>query len=300
MSGELIEPQTHYLDCRSGEKITVLEYKPIKELQGIENKKGAILFTAALGVRQYYYRYLASYLTKQDYQVYSIDYSGIGFSKLRDIRKYASTTIQDWILEVEDALEWIVSRSDHKQPLFYISHSLGGQIFGLLNNNQRFSGMISITSQNGYYKYYASKKFGYFIFWHIIVPPVTKIVGYFPSKWFNLGEALPKKIGLSWKKWCTSPNYFFDDPLVPQVNNFVNYIGPILTLSFNDDPWATELAVDSLVSHYSNASIEHRHLNPTDFGLSSIGHLGYFRPKCQHMWKELVDWMSSQSDELED
>ncbi len=46
--------------------------------------------------------------------------------------------------------------------------------------------------------------------WHLFIPPITKLLGYFPGQKLAAMENLPAGVSLEWCKWCKSPNYFFD------------------------------------------------------------------------------------------
>jgi len=288
--------------------ITLLQYLPYDryydqttvDLDLHEDKEiqGVIFFAPAMAIRQGYYRYFLDYLSSIGYLVYSFDYSGIDLSRHGSL-KHSELTMEDWINDLQAAVDWVLSSyaetlshlefpTSSNLPLYYLCHSLGGQFFGFLSNQNRFDAMIGITSQNGYWRLYKNST-RYFFFWYLLVSPLTWFFGYFPSKKVGFGEDLPPKIMKRWKKWCTSRNYFFDDDSAhPQ---YEQYQGRILTLSFTDDPWATEEAVDDLYDHYNNADRDHWHLNPVDYDIEEIGHLGYFRPKCKVLWQKTSQWL---------
>lgn len=252
---------------------------------------GIIVFTSAMGVKQRYYRHYANYLAAKGFTVYTFDYSGIGDSQVGSIRK-SDITVHDWISEIKLVTDWVFETHGNKpnMPFYYLTHSLGGQLFGFLDTQNKFNGMIGITSQNGYWRFYKTK-FRYFMFWYFLMIPLTKFFGYFPGKKLGFGENLPPEIAKRWKKWCTSRNYFFDDPDYSQKEKYDDYKGPILTLTFDDDPWATKEATDDLYNRYSNATRDHEHVLVEDTNLSSIGHVGFFRPTSIELWHRTTDWL---------
>ncbi|MHA2401740.1 MAG: alpha/beta hydrolase family protein, partial [Candidatus Kariarchaeaceae archaeon] len=217
---------------------------------------GIILITAGIAIKQHFYRKLAQYLAEQNFIVYTMDYPGMGLSLTGPLRK-VKANLGSWKDDIEDVLDWI--KENHPdQPIFYLAHSLGGQLFGLLKNNHYVRAMIVVTSQNGYWRFYRKKKPAYFLFWYVFVPLITRIVRYFPSKWVQFGESVPKNAMLQWKKWCTDKDYLFSDASIIEDPNNYRYNGPILSFSFTDDPWATEEAVNDLLDRYVGSIIERR------------------------------------------
>jgi predicted alpha/beta hydrolase len=126
--------------------------------------------------------------------------------------------------------------------------------------------------------------------------PITKIFGYFPAKKLKFGEDLPYNVARKWKKWCTSRNYFFDDPEYNEKQKYDLYNGSILTVSFEDDPWATEEAVDDLYNRYENAHREHKHIHPKDVNFLKIGHVGFFRPGSEILWDMTIEWLKGNAE----
>ena len=252
-----------------------------------------IVFASAMGTKQVFYSKLSSYLAENGYSVITFDYQGIGLSKEGSLRGQ-KITIEEWTQNTEDVIDFAESlKSNEHAKLFYLCHSLGGQIFGLITNSNKITAAAMYTSQNGYWRYYFNKTF-YIFFWYMMVPPLVFLFGYFPFKLLRGGEDLPKQIMKSWKKWCTSKDYFFDDPSVLATKNFSLFTGPIRTHSFTDDGWATKPAVESMVSHFTNAKVEHLHISPSEYGLKSINHFGFFREKSKALWEELVKWFNDQ------
>jgi len=270
----------HTQQILSGKSIAIYEYES-------DGESGTVLFPPAMAVRQHFYRHYASYLAQLGYRTYTFDYSGVGKSRHQHPRK-SRIQLVDWIAEIAEVGDWVKQRDDPDR-YYYITHSLGGQFFGLLDNPHIFDAMISITSQNGYWRFYR-QKYSYFFFWYFLAPFLYQTLGYFPGSKVGMGVDLPKAVMQQWKRWCTSENYFFDDD-VPQTKNFEKFDGPLLTLSFGDDPWATKEAVDDLVMHYTSAQVDHRHILPKEVELEEIGHFGFFLPENHILWKITTSWM---------
>ncbi|MHA2250358.1 MAG: alpha/beta hydrolase family protein [Candidatus Kariarchaeaceae archaeon] len=278
-----VEVEQISIRTRDGFPLACLAYNTVDT-----EADGIIVITAGIAIKQYFYSKLARYLAEQNFYVYSLDYRGMGLSLTTSIRKEKSN-LGVWKNDIEDVLDWI-KKKHNDLPVFYLAHSLGGQLFGLLKNNSYVQAMIVITSQNGYWRFYRSNKPAYFIFWYVFVPLITRLVGYFPSKLVNFGESVPRNAMLQWKKWCTDKDYLLSDPSMVNSPDEYRYEGHILSFSFTDDPWATEEAVNDLLDRYNGATIERRFLDPEDIGLDSVGHLGFFKRKSSKLWDECIDW----------
>ena len=88
------------------------------------------------------------------------------------------------------------------------------------------------------------------------------------------------------------PDYFFDDPAVPETARYAEVTTPILALGMTDDVWGTPRAVGALMRHYVNAPVERRWLSPGDAGGQAIGHLGFFRSRfAPTLWPQFIGWL---------
>lgn len=254
-----------------------------------EQPDQVILITPAMGIKQYFYSKLAEYLADHGYLVFTMDYSGIELSNHKSIKEY-DIDIISWKEDIEDVTDWLDEKFN--LDMIYMCHSVGGQLFGLMQNNIKFKGFISVSTQNGYWRNYQSKKYLYFLFWYIFVPSLTKLLGYFPAKRINFGENLPKNVMIQWKKWCTSENYFFSDEDVDNTENFKQFTNPILAWSFSDDPYASKESIDFFIEKYVNSSNKlHNRVEPKDIDLKSIGHVGFFKEKSQELWDQTITWI---------
>ena len=74
----------------------------------------------------------------------------------------------------------------------------------------------------------------------------------------------------------------------------MNFHGDVLALSFTDDIVATGAAAEAFMRFYAKADSQtHRHINPKEYGIDSIGHSGYFREACLPLWKQLAEWIEA-------
>ncbi|OLS26407.1 MAG: hypothetical protein HeimC3_09570 [Candidatus Heimdallarchaeota archaeon LC_3] len=262
-----------------------LIFKPIVE----NNNKNLILIGSATGIKYTYYKKLANYFVEKGFQVLLFDYSGIGQSLYKPIRKI-KTNMEDWgKIDLQAVINWIKNNFTYEE-FYYIGHSVGGQLVGLLDDPNIFDKLIFVTSQNGYWRYYTKKKYLYAIAYRTVWPFLTWLFGYLPSKRM-IGENLPKGVALQWVSWLKSKNYLFD-----HINSkgYELLTKPLLAFSFTDDHYAPPPAVENLMTHYTNTQLTLKSYKPEDLGRKKIGHFGFFREENKDtLWKEVLDFFSN-------
>jgi predicted alpha/beta hydrolase len=90
-----------------------------------------------------------------------------------------------------------------------------------------------------------------------------------PMRSLGAGEDLPMGVYRVWKRWCSFPNYFFDDPQARAITAPYAHVNvPIVAVAATDDLWAPPASASEVVR------ID---LSPESVGTHEIGHMGYFR-----------------------
>jgi predicted alpha/beta hydrolase len=263
-------------------------------------KHHAVLINSATGVRRHIYKRFAGYLARRGCAVLTYDYRGIGDSRQRALTGYVKpksltgfkATLSDWAtLDAAAAVAWMRGRY-HDLPLTYVGHSFGGQVLGLLADNNEVKRALLIAAPAAYWKLIASpERYRIFALLNLVGAPLTRLLGYTPG-WAGAGEDLPKGVFEQWRRWCMSERYFFDDPDLKPVSNFAKYTGALRALRFSDDPLATRPAVELLCSGFKAATPEILTITPADTGASAIGHLGFFRPEHRDtLWRGAAEWL---------
>ena len=263
-------------------------------------KHHAILISSATAVPRKIYRRFAGYLARRGCAVLTYDYRGIGDSRQRAVTGYIKpkslvgfkATMADWAaLDVTAAVSWMRERY-HNLPLVYVGHSFGGQALGLLANNTEVSRALLVAAQAGYWKLMASPEcYRVFALLNFVGTPLTRALGYMPG-WSGVGEDLPKGVFEQWTRWVMSERYLFDDPDLKTLVNFTRYTGPLRSICLTDDPWATRPAVELLCSGFKSTTPEVVAIRPADAEVTSIGHLGFFRPEHRDtLWRGAAEWL---------
>jgi len=246
----------------------------VHEPQGLV--QGSVVIGGAMGVRQDFYAPFAAWLARQGWRVTTFDYRGSGDSAPDSLRGYQADLF-DWTLDYEAAI-------DHAHaglpgaPLYLLGHSLGAQLPGLLANQQKVSGLLSVAAGSGYWRENAPRlKRSILYFWFVLVPLATKLWGYFPGKRLRKVGDLPAGVVLQWRRWCLHPRYSVGAEGEPARRAYANARFPVLALSITDDELMTLAGTHSLMNLYENAPKEFQRIAPADLALKRIGHFGPFR-----------------------
>lgn len=254
---------------------------------------GVVVISSATAVSRNFYRHFAAYLATHGFTVLCYDYRGIGGSRPDSLRNF-DANMRDWIFsDMAGALDW-ASNELSPERLFIVGHSIGGQAAGLLDNTHNVDGMLTISAQSGYWRLQgAEQKFT--VWFHVTVtfPLLATLFGYVPWSRFGATEDLPKGVAMEWSRWCRNPGYILGDKNLP-LGRYQAFDSPVLAYSFGDDKWGTPKSVDVMMAAYP--WLERRHVEPSDIGLASIGHFGYFRSQSSRLWADAVDWFRQQSD----
>jgi len=235
------------------------------------------------------YENFARYIASQGCVVYTFDYRGVGQSLTNELKTY-NASLNQWGFMDLDAVILHAKRHFPKHELDFMAHGTSGQLFGLSPASQYIDNAIFINTSLTcwrFWPWYAQFKISAL---KLIRPILSKIFGYFPGKRLGFNQNLPSGITLELYDWCSRPNGLFD--FFPD-SNFRKIQIPILVYSFTDDWFSPELAVKTLLTHYTQASISWMHLKPSDVSLKKVGHSGFFLEKNKNVfWTFIADWMS--------
>ena len=245
------------------------------------------LMLSATGAKQSYYKKFAEHFSARGVDVYTFDYCGIARSLTGRI-KDSEATMGSWGIYDLTAMIGHVKAAHPESKLITIGQSVGGQIVGMSPASAEVHGIVNVGSQSGYWNLWTfPKSIVLYLNWIMLIT-ITRIFGYFPGKKMGIMENLPRDVALEWARWGRSSNYLFDHYPTDQLFHHTLEI-PLLAYSFSDDNSAPRQAVEWLNARYSKCRVDHRHVNPSDLGLRSIGHFGFFREKCKVLWEEMFE-----------
>jgi predicted alpha/beta hydrolase len=260
-----------------------------KFYQSGENQKAAVIIVPAMGVRQDYYASFARWLASKGYLVASFDFNGIGHSRRADLRRVKSDII-DWAENDCGAVLDALAARLRGKPLFWIGHSLGGQILPLVPGHERVTKAVTIATGSGYWlENSPSLRWRAWFLWYIVAPPATALAGYFPGETLHMVGDLPAGVMRQWRRWCLNPDYAVgvEGPAMRARYSAVRV--PITSLSFTDDEYMSAKNTESLHGFYTNAPKIMKRIAPADIGVRRIGHFGFFRePFREMLWEGVL------------
>ena len=279
MSGTAVE-----FPARDGYRLAGTLYRP-----QTPNRR-AVLFQAAAGVKQEFYGKFADYLATRGFAALTFDYRGIGRSKPSSLRGF-SARMRDWVdKDIAGALDYL-GRATHGARLIGIGHSFGGQAFGGVPGNERYVAAMTVGSQSGYWKHWrGSARAGMWFLTHMLLPGVSRLYGYFPSRLFRQGEDLPAGVAAEWASWCRHPGYIVG--ALGAQESYARFSAPIRAYAIGDDAYAPLTAVEAFLEFYPSAPRKLEKVEPAAVGGGSIGHFGFFRERFKDsLWQQAADWM---------
>ena len=250
-----------------------------------ENAKGAVLIVSAMGASQSYYRPLAEWLAREGYHAATFDYRGMGQSRTGSLRGFRAD-ILDWArLDCAAMVEALAARAPGV-PLYWIGHSLGGQILPFVPNREKLSKAVTVAAGSGYWReIVAPFRPKAWWLWFMVAPVATALCGYFPGAKLRKVGDLPRGVIEQWRRWCLSPEYAVGDGEHVRAQ-YAAVRTPIVSLSFQDDEMMSVRNTDSLHGFYVNAPRTMKRLAPQDIGARRIGHFGFFRSEFRDsLWR---------------
>lgn len=246
-----------------------------------------VIIAPAIGVNQSYYSAFANWLAEQGYTTLTFDYRGSGASLYGSLKGFHATII-DWAkFDCTAALEKLHS-IDTNLPIYWVGHSLGGQIIPFVTNNKKIHKIITIACGSGYWRYNTAHMQPLIAWlWYVVVPMTVRIFDYFPGKKLRKVGDLPKGIILQWRSWCFNRDYAIGVEGDYAKQLYENVTQPIDSLSFTDDEYMSARSISSMHDFYSNAPKHMIRLDPKNLDIKRIGHFGFFKKEFQSsLWEK--------------
>ncbi len=254
---------------------------------------GSVIINPATGVPARYYHYYADFLARHGFDVLTYDYRGIGLSRPERLRA-CGFRWRDWGEQDFDAALRHMDAAHPGRPLYVVGHSIGGYLPGLSPHAGRVDRMLTVGAQYAYWRDYASgHRARLFWKWHVIMPALTALFGYFPGKRLGWLEDLPAGVANEWsfrraRMEMTHPPAERDEVL----RRFGSVKAPILAVAVSDDDIGTLAAIRRTLAYYGNAERRVVLLRPTEYGLDSIGHFSLFHSRhASGFWHEALCWL---------
>ncbi|QUS41611.1 alpha/beta fold hydrolase [Tardiphaga alba] len=261
----------------------------------ISSELCSVIINPATGVLARYYHPYARYLAENGFSVLTYDYRGIGLSRPTNLRS-ARFRWRDWG-ELDFAAAIDCMRSCRPSGLLaVVGHSIGGFLPGFAPNAGEVDRLLAIAGQFAYWRDYgASHRARLLMRWHIVMPLLTSIVGYFPGKRLGWLEDLPAGVAYEWSRRrsrleLSYPEYERDALL----HRFASLQADILAIGVSDDEYGTPRAIQRGLEYYAGSNRTQLLLKPSDLGCQAIGHFSLFHSRHRDdFWSNTCHWLQT-------
>jgi predicted alpha/beta hydrolase len=272
--------QIREIAASDGQKIAARFFVP----EG--NPRGSALIVSAMGASQDYYQPFAAWLAKQGLVAATFDYRGTGLSRSQNLRGFKAD-IFDWARLDCAAMIDALADLQPGRPLYWIGHSLGGQILGLVPNRDRIAKAVTIAAGSGYWREIVpSFRLKAWWLWYVVTPVALPLCGFFPGKALRKVGDLPKGVMAQWRRWCLNREYSVGAEGDAIRAQYASVRTPIVSLSFSDDEMMSVRNMESIHGFYASAPRRMKRIAPQDVGVRRIGHFGFFRSSFEaSLWQ---------------
>jgi predicted alpha/beta hydrolase len=253
-----------------------------------------VVINAATSVRCRHYSRFADYLFANDFDVITYDYRGIGESRPASI-KGLQASWTDWGALDFEAMLKRAQREFPGQPVDVVGHSFGGCAAGLGASGQIIRRLVTVGAQFAYWRDYApAHRWRMFGKWHVVMPLITMICGYFPGKRLGWLEDTPAGVV---RDWSTPTARYETRPSGRVINDrmpFTSVTAKTLAISISDDPYGTIPAIERLLGYFTGSEKTHLRIAPEDIGEAEVGHFAFFRNAYQAtLWPIALSWLQN-------
>src|SRR5258706_8265722 len=262
----------------------------------------AVAIACGGGIAAKYYYRCARYLAARGAAVLCCDYRGIGASRHGSLRGFEAG-IEHWgALDLGAALDHVKATYPNL-PLAVVAHSVGTLLVGAAANAQQLSRIVFFGPHTGYWGDYGARwRWLLYLNWHVLMPMVTKMVGYFPGRALKMGEDLPREFALDWsgrrhpELVTNAKDHRRFDALLAR---FGEVRANALVLSVTDDAFAPPAAARRILDLYPNLQVQQEVVSPVERGVRGLGHMSFLkRSTGEFFWNRAAAWLLQEMPDL--
>ncbi|MHC8316685.1 alpha/beta hydrolase family protein [Pseudomonas sp. LB3P31] len=258
-----------------------------------DSARPVVIINAATSVRCRHYSRFADFLHANGFDVITYDYRGIGESRPASL-KGLKATWSDWGTLDFEAMLKRAQRDFPGQPIDVVAHSFGGCAAGLGASGQVIRRLVTVGAQFAYWRDYApAHRWRMFGKWHVVMPFLTMLCGYFPGKRLGWLEDTPAGVV---RDWSTPTARYETRPSGRDIHvtSFSAVRAQVLAISVSDDPYGTIPAIERLLGYFTHSRKTHLRIAPEDIGQAEVGHFAFFRSAYQAtLWPIALTWLQS-------
>ncbi len=278
--------------CDDGQVIKARLYA----LRASEGEPRGVIIAPATGVQSSYYRRFAGYLADNGFNVLVPDFRGIGRSAPPDANEYRRLKARwhEWgTQDVEACIAWLLDRLGGRPRISAVGHSFGGFASLLAEHAHQFERVMLVGAQHAHWTDYdRHRRLAFILRWHVFMPAVTMLLGYFPGKKLGWLENLPRGVALDWARGASDYAKTIGTDGERIMHRVSQLTLPVLSVNPTDDPYATPAAVRRTLRYLSSATCEEWFVDPRDLGVDEIGHFGLFHQRFREtFWPKALHWL---------
>ncbi len=261
-----------------------------------------VIINAATSVRCGYYFRFAEYLRRHGCDAIVYDYRGIGESRPERLA-WLDATWLDWGERDFEAVLRHVLIAFPGQPIDVVAHSIGGFVMGLASSNHLIRRVFTVGAQYAYWRDYAPRsRLAMLWKWHVVMPALATLCGYFPAKRLGWMEDTPKGVALSWSRsrgdfertYRRAPIARTETQLRALARCFAGMRARVLAVSVTDDEFGTIPAIERLLRYFTHSHVVHLRISPEMAGVDRIGHFAFFHSRFEtSLWPIALRWLTS-------
>jgi predicted alpha/beta hydrolase len=245
-----------------------------------DTPRAAVVVVPGGGVSARVYARLAAALADRGFAVLTFDCRGIGASRRGSLRGL-DAGVEHWGgLDTEAAL-LAAAGAYPDAPVFAVAHSIGCLYLGAAPAARRLARIVFVAPHTGYWRDYApAHRRLLFALFHVLMPAVTRICGYFPARRLGLGNDLPARFALQWAG-RRQPELLVTDADVARFGATLSAYSLVkartLALAMCDDPFASPAAAVRLCGLYPGLAVCHQTVTRSEAGMPQVGHFAFQR-----------------------
>lgn len=272
----------------------------VHDLEEGEVPPPVVIINPATSVHSRYYSRFADFLHIHGFNVISYDYRGIGGSRPQEMRGFEASWL-DWGSKDFEGVLQFADTCFKGHAILVAAHSVGGFLVGMAPSNHLIARVFTMGSQFAYWRDYAQhKRFAMYLRWHVVMPMLTAIFGYFPGKRLGWLEDTPRGVVRDWVAprprfediYQSGPQALSAEEREQLVASFCRLTGPTLALSMSDDEFGTVPAIERLLAYYKSSPSTHLRIEPDALGEPAIGHFAFFNARyADSLWRIPLAWL---------
>lgn len=283
--------------CADGYQLAARSFSPSPELD-----HGTIVVIApATGAKASYYWRYGAYLASAGFRAVVADYRGIGRSAPQGSPRALRDLPVRWhhwgTLDLDAVIGWAQQRAGTGGRLVVVGHSFGGLAACLAPRAAAVSRLLMVGSQHAHWPDYApNQRLRMLWRWHVVMPALTAVLGYFPGRRLGWLEDLPRGVAFDWAHGHRDFGRTIGQADRDVLERCARLTFDLLAVAAADDPFATQAAMDRTLSYLPAAKKQRCLIDPAAVGTDQIGHLGLFHDRFRDtLWPLSAQWLRGRS-----